>query len=84
MYMQKAGFPLTQFPISGSKGLFTVNKNYTYIQIAKKNIVTKMTLNLLSKTVFVKTVGLSDKTGKFLKCTVNFVSLPDSMSDEKL
>ena len=28
--------------------------------------------------------GLSDKTAKFQKCPANFVSLPDSMSDEKL
>ena len=35
-------------------------------------------------TVFAKTVGLSDKTGKFLKCPANFVSLPDIMPNEKL
>ena len=31
-----------------------------------------------------KTASLSDKTAKFLKCPANFVSLPDSISDEKL
>ena len=34
--------------------------------------------------VFAKTIGLSDKTAKFRKCPANFVSLPDSMSDETL
>ena len=33
--------------------------------------------------VFAKTAGLSDKTAKFQKCPANFVSLPDSMSNEK-
>ena len=34
--------------------------------------------------VFARTACLSDKTSKFLNCPANFVTLPDSMSDEKL
>ena len=34
-------------------------------------------------TVFAKTVGLSDKTGKFFKCPANFISLPDIMPNQK-
>ena len=41
-------------------------------------------LSRTSNTVFAKTAGLSDKTAKFRKCPMNFVSLPDSLSDEKL
>ena len=36
------------------------------------------------KAVFAKTAGLSDKTAKFQECPANFVSLQDSVSDEKL
>ena len=39
-------------------------------------------LSRTSNTVFAKTAGLSDKTAKFRKCPMNFVSLPDSLSDE--
>ena len=39
--------------------------------------------NFVCCTVFAKTAGLSDKTARFPKCPANFVSLPDSMSDEK-
>ena len=39
---------------------------------------------VLANQVFAKTAGLSDKTAKFRKCLAIFVSLPDSMSDEKL
>ena len=38
----------------------------------------------INQPVFAKTAGLSDKTARFQKCPANFVSLPDSMSDEKL
>ena len=38
----------------------------------------------MPQTVFAKTAGLTDKTAKFQKCPANFVSLSDSMSDEKL
>ena len=34
--------------------------------------------------VIAETADLSDKTAEFHKCPANFVSLPDSMSDEKL
>ena len=37
-----------------------------------------------SNTVLAKNDGLSNKTAKFRKCPMNFVSLPDSLSDEKL
>ena len=41
-------------------------------------------LTITNHAVFAKTAGLLDKTAKFQKCPTIFVSLSDSMSDEKI